>query len=105
MNSYNKTKVQKKGKTNMAGLIYTFKIKFKDDKRKESICGLFEKDKMQYKKVSDKEISFETGEHELARYMKKIEQVCGDPDYLMDLEAIWGYKSAKEIHLIGAPAH
>lgn len=89
----------------MPGLIYTFKIKFKDDKRKESICHLFEKDNMKYTKVSDKEISFETGEYDLARYINKIEQVCGDPDYLMDLEAIWGHKTAKEIYLYGAPSH
>lgn len=89
----------------MTGLIYTFKIKFKDDKRKDSICELFEKNKMQFKKVGDKEISFETGEYDLARYMNKIEQVCGDPDYLMDLEAIWSHKTAKEIHLFGAPVN
>lgn len=87
----------------MSGLIYTFKLKFTDDKRKNSICELFKKCNMKYKEVNKKEISFETEEHELGQYMKKIEQVCGDPDYLMDLEAIWSHKTAKEIRLTGAP--
>lgn len=84
---------------------YTFKMTFKNAQRKDKVCRLLDSEKMPFTDINEEEIRFNSGEHELGRYMQKFEQACGDPDYLMDLDAIWYFRTANEIRLSGMSTH
>lgn len=84
-----------------ANKVFNCKIRFKDKQRKDSLCKNLDSQKMTYEPVSDEEISFVADELALDKYVVEIEKVAGDPEYIMDLDAIWNLNKNNEIRLSG----
>lgn len=82
-------------------MMHRINVIFKDEQCKESVCELLDEKKMGYSVKNGHEISFASDDKELSQYMRQFEQVLGDPEGLMDLDAIWNINTPKEVRLSG----